>query len=780
MEATEVLDIQLSNVVPVSAPAASILTVDGSVTIEDNDGPATVSVDNVTVNEGDGTATVTVSLDVAVQDGFTVDYTTVDNSADGGDYTTTTGTLTFVGNVGESFTFTVPITDDSVVEATEVLDIQLSNVVPVSVPVTSILTVDGSVTIEDNDSATVSLTPNGASTISEGDVRTYTLALTGATSSSTDTTVDFTNVDGSAAVNQQAIRDTDAGVMPLPHLTGDYELWVDDGMGNFVQVTGSQLTIPAGQSSVTVEVRTAIDGVVELDESLDLQLTAIDYSNGTVGMPSTDPEITLGSPTGGITTITDNDSAQIIIKVLDPTASETALGDPAQIGQFTVRIVVPGSVTASNPLGTPAPVSYNISVGFEAFTGTAVNGVDYDSLPTSVSFAPGVTDNTINITPEFDLDVEGPETVTVTLDETSEFSVTLGGNPTAVQVSDTGDCDSSTIVIEDDDSVVADAQVSGIYVNNSLPGTVYQDASAQTLTSVTGGQWDTEFRDQVDGTDDGSTYGYELTSRADQLETIPWINVDELVVTFDGNVDISSLDLSDFEISPSIANGGNSIPGQKIVGGSPVDGVIPTVTGFVLEGGNAVRLSLSSVLDPSILEVNITGSAITFDGGTRSGTDTSYTFRALPGDVVESGALRVQSADILDLVTGSRINKSIGDAGYSFRANVDGNFRIQTADILAINNRLNDSLAPPTAPLASVFVSSSDTRSQLIDSRANVSNVSAAVNPELSGANEAAKKDQLSLERSSSDRDIQFSEIDSVFAERTVDSSVLDEFDPLF
>ena len=54
------------------------------------------------------------------------------------------------------------------------------------------------------------------------------------------------------------------------------------------------------------------------------------------------------------------------------------------------------------------------------------------------------------------------------------------------------------------------------------------------------------FRDRVDGTEDGSTLGYELTGRADQTETLPWINVNQLIVEFDGAV--SSVDASDFSL----------------------------------------------------------------------------------------------------------------------------------------------------------------------------------------------------------------------------------------
>ncbi|WP_075085217.1 beta strand repeat-containing protein [Mariniblastus fucicola] len=763
VEADETVDVDFDNTEAGFGGFADsqVTYVAGDVTILDDDS-ATVSISGTTDADETGSVpgqfTVTQTAVSSTDTDLTYSVTVGSTASDGGvDYTTLSGTVTILAGSTTAVIDVTGIVDDGIVEADEIVEVMLTGITAGDPQITIDTGNDtDSIAILDNDSATVTLTEVGPDPIAEpSGVASYTLALNGATSSSTPTVVDFSTAGVALRVAGAA-----------PHQTQDYSIWIDDGFGNYSEVTGDSFTIPAGVSSVDVQIRVEDDLVVELTEDVVLTL------DGSAGDPVAmgDPSITLGSTLGGSTDITDNDTAQIIIKVLDGTASETALGDPAEIGQFTVRLVVPGSVTSSNPLGTPAPVSYNITVGFEAFGGTAVNGVDYDSLPTTVFFAPGVTDNTINITPEFDLDVEGPESVIVTLDETSESTTAFSGIPFDVQVSDTGDCDSATIIIADDDVAPA---VDGIYVNNSLPAS----------GGVASGQWDAEFRDQVDGSDDGSTFGYELTGRADQLETIPWINVDELVVTFDSSIDIASLDLGDFVVSPSIGDGGNSIPGQKIIGGSPVDGVIPTITGFTLEGSNAVRLALSSVLDPAIIELNVNASGITFDGGARTGTDLAYTFRALPGDVVESGALRVQTADLLDLVTSGRINASIGSPNYSFRANVDGNFRIQTADILAINERLNDVLVPPAAPSMASFIGSPETMPQETDKTASkrsaqmlVESISKML---LSGAQSTSSDAVVtaSTERDSAIVQKKVTAVDEVFADRDTTSSMLEDFD---
>ncbi len=100
--------------------------------ITDNDAVVGTGIDfdatSVTVDESAGTATFTVILTGDVQGGFTLDYATADGSAaQPGDYTTTSGTLTFAGTDGESYDITVPIIDDSLIENTEDFFVNLSN-----------------------------------------------------------------------------------------------------------------------------------------------------------------------------------------------------------------------------------------------------------------------------------------------------------------------------------------------------------------------------------------------------------------------------------------------------------------------------------------------------------------------------------------------------------------------------------------------------------------------------------------------------------------------------
>jgi len=102
-----------------------------------NDDTATLSIDNVTLAEGNGGGTTnfdfTVTLDNAVQDGFTVAYSTAHVTTAAGDFSAAiSGTATFTGNAGETQTVTIPVLADAIVEADETFTVTLGTVTPVS------------------------------------------------------------------------------------------------------------------------------------------------------------------------------------------------------------------------------------------------------------------------------------------------------------------------------------------------------------------------------------------------------------------------------------------------------------------------------------------------------------------------------------------------------------------------------------------------------------------------------------------------------------------------
>ncbi len=207
----------------------------GVATINDNDAPV-VSIANTSVSEGDE-LNFSVSLSKVGSSTITVDYATSGGTADvGGDYTSTSGVLTF--NPGEtSKTFSVPTIEDSTYEETETVVVSL-------VGSTGLVTIGGATatgSIIDDDTPASSFSVSDAEAI-EGASLTFTVSLSSAMPSSV--TVNYSTADNTA----------DAG--------SDYT------------ATSGTLTFSAGQTSKLVTVTTIDDVEVEsIPETFSLVLS---------------------------------------------------------------------------------------------------------------------------------------------------------------------------------------------------------------------------------------------------------------------------------------------------------------------------------------------------------------------------------------------------------------------------------------------------------------------------------------------------------------------------
>ncbi len=135
--------------VSLSASNATVADSDTAVgTITDND-TATLSIADVTEIEGTGLL-FTVTLDNAVAGPFSVDTSYSDVTTDAADFDHTTQTLNFAGTAGESHTFTVATTDDTILEGDETFTVSFTASIP---QVTDTDTATG--TITDDDMATL-------------------------------------------------------------------------------------------------------------------------------------------------------------------------------------------------------------------------------------------------------------------------------------------------------------------------------------------------------------------------------------------------------------------------------------------------------------------------------------------------------------------------------------------------------------------------------------------------------------------------------------------------
>jgi hypothetical protein len=164
------------------------------------------------------------------------------------------------------------------------------------------------------------------------------------------------------------------------------------------------LTFAPGDTSGTFTVTILEDTIDETDEDLTVTL-----SNPVSG--------TLGSPDSAILTITDNDAA--------PSVAFSNADYSVNEGDGTATM----TVTLSNPS------VFTVTVDYETADGTATDGEDYTAVTGTLTFAPGSTDSTFDVTILEDTTDEADETVIMTL--TNAISGTVGTpNPATLTIVD--------------------------------------------------------------------------------------------------------------------------------------------------------------------------------------------------------------------------------------------------------------------------------------------------------------------------------------------------------
>ncbi len=212
-----------------------------------------ITINDITVNEATGTASVTITLSNPSTNPITVDYATSDNTTEGSDYTSGSGTITFAPNE-TSKTIEIPISNDGVYEGSETLYVNLSNATGGA----TIGDAQGVITIKDDGTGTggnnndqPQMSINDV-TVEEGSKAIFTVTVGAAESPYTVTFNTTTN--GTA-------EDTDI-TAPIV---------VKDAQGNTIVANqDGSYTVPANTTSLTVEVPTVVDGVYEGSETFEL------------------------------------------------------------------------------------------------------------------------------------------------------------------------------------------------------------------------------------------------------------------------------------------------------------------------------------------------------------------------------------------------------------------------------------------------------------------------------------------------------------------------------
>ncbi|KQM69470.1 hypothetical protein ASE74_05645 [Pedobacter sp. Leaf216] len=366
-----------NNAVTVNTSPASINIIDANT--------SSISISTTpTVNESNGTATFTVTLNNAVQNAFSVNYSTADGTATAGlDYTATTGTLNFPANAaaGSTLTFTVPINNDNIAEANETFTATLSGITGGVVVISN---ATATATIVDNDAATVSIAAGTAG--NENGPVNGTFNVTLSNPSSTDTQITYT-LGGSATEGS------------------DYST-----------IVTKTITIPAGQTTGTITIPVLTDNLVEGTETVVATLVATNSALVTVTPTPANKTATIN--------IADNTTATVTV------VATTNGAEPNTQGLFTF--------TLSNASTTDTQLTYTV-------TGTATSGTDYISIGTTVTIPAGQTTVTVPVLVQDDTFAESTETVILTLAAaTNNPAITASTAPATVNISDN---DNATVAV---------------------------------------------------------------------------------------------------------------------------------------------------------------------------------------------------------------------------------------------------------------------------------------------------------------------------------------------
>jgi len=329
VELDEDLTVSISSISPGSLGVSA--GSDGTGTIE-NDDNATLSIADAQVTEGDSGTTqlvFDVTLDAPVDVDVSVNYQTQDGTATttDSDYAATSGALT-IATGDTTGQIVVDVNGDTKVELDEALTVALSNLQADGRDVT-IGDSSAQGTIINDDSSLVSIVSNDPNAAEPGDDGQFTISLS--QPSDAETVVEYT-VGGAA------------------------------GTGDFAVLSGS-VTIPADQTSATIDVEVTDDSLVELAETVILTINNV---GGALGV-SVDP-----AGDSATVTIADDDSASLSIgdaSVVEGDSGTTELVFEVMLNA-DVDVPIAVDYLTANATATLADGDYVSGVGTLTFAGT--------------------------------------------------------------------------------------------------------------------------------------------------------------------------------------------------------------------------------------------------------------------------------------------------------------------------------------------------------------------------------------------------------------------------
>jgi hypothetical protein len=403
-----------------------------------------LEVQAVSVAENAGSVDITVALSAPVPDPVSVDFATVDGTAEAGlDYTATSGQLSFAANEVAQ-TITVPILNDALVEGLETFTISLTN--PVGATVSSF---------------------NGEVTISEDEV-------------SPCNSVPF---NGATEAGTYLYRDCG---------TGEWFLRVAQGGGPFVFYQGS---ITSSQP-FTAASPFSLEGSDVYDVGANGD--SIDFSFGVGGSGVDGIDLTVANGVGVCVDISSPSQTILLGDLANPTPVQApfdlgTLGpclnampdiniDSVQLAENDAGGVMTFTVSLSEEAGMPVTVDYTTA---DLAPVSAQAGVDYTATSGTLTFAPAETGKTIDVPIIDDAIGEVSETFEVVLSNAGN-GVIVTGTGTGTILDDEGvSMIAITDVTIDEDDVAGTASVT-LSLSQAAGGDVTVDVATVDGSAIAG------------------------------------------------------------------------------------------------------------------------------------------------------------------------------------------------------------------------------------------------------------------------------------------------------
>lgn len=661
-EANETMRVLLT-----SPSHASIADAQGIGTIDNDDGPPSISIADVTTiegNSGTSTATLAIALTNPSSATVTVDWATNANTASSGsDFTSGSGTVTFLpGDTSE--TITVTIQGDTTVESNETFYVNLTS--PTNGTVAD---AQATVTIADDDGSpsltisniavdegagtatlTVLLAPSSAQTVTVNASTSAGTASAGADYTTTNTALTFTPGQTSQPVTvpiagdlvtegaetfsvtldtpvNAAIANGTATVTivdddPTPHLTITDANVIEGNAGT----TPAAFTVTlshASASTVTVN-WTAAAGSAASGSDFAAASGSLTFNPNQTSKPvtvlvngDTNDEadetffVTLSSPSNatiakahGTATIADDDGTPSLV-IGDATLVEGDSGSGDLI--FTVTLA--------------GATAQTVSVGYATANGTATAGSDYAATSGMLTFFPGTVTQHVHVPTIGDASVESDETLFVNLSGAS--NATISDNQAT-----------GTIANDDTAAAVPSISITDATLAEGNAGTTNATFNV-TLSVATTNAVDVQY-----ATSNGSaTAGSDYAATTGTLHFAAGITSQSVTVAIAGDVTVEpdetfALDLS----NPTNATLADS-HGAGLIVNDDSPAVVPSITihdAVVAEGDSGTTTAAFSVTLSASTTNTITVDYATANGSAVAGSDyaaTSGTLLFAPGSV---------------------------------------------------------------------------------------------------------------------------------------------------